>query len=63
MRPDIEVRDALAAMALNDTPDPLWAASALLAAASAVLSDAIGEREAGEAIHAVVRQVVSSHRH
>ncbi|MEH3121099.1 MAG: hypothetical protein PGN16_03820 [Sphingomonas phyllosphaerae] len=63
MRPDLELRDFLAAAALNETPDAMWATSVLLAAASVVLGNAIGDREAGEAILGTVREAVSKARH
>lgn len=59
----MEIRDALASLALSETPDVTWAAAALLAAASKVLSEAIGKGAAGEAILATVRQAVAARRH
>lgn len=61
---DLDLQCELIELAASRSDDALWATAALLAAGSALLSQALGSStEAGEAIHAVVTQVVSKARH
>lgn len=59
----MKVRDALAALALDNTPDPLWAVAALLTAANVVLGKTIGDDEAREAIIGTYLRAAQKARH
>ncbi|SEM54266.1 hypothetical protein SAMN05192583_0567 [Sphingomonas gellani] len=63
MASDKALQADLIALASARTDDALWATASLLAAASVLLGQAMGDHEAGEAILATVRAAVSRARH